>query len=287
MNAVLKRAAVAACLALAVAAPSAAAAPPKRIVTLTPFTANTVAELGVKPVGVGLVLGGSDRINPRLKGVKVLPLSHPNGPNMEQLATLNPDLVLSAPTWRKGHETMKQLKIKVVESEPTSVRGVPRETRRIGGLLGKGAAAEKLARKQERGVKAASKNIKTKPRVLVILGVGRTPFAFLKNSWGGDVVSRAGGRLLTEGLTASGGFARISDEVIVERNPDIIIGVPHGNPDDIDGIADYMRNNPAWQTTNAAKSGRIYVATGNSLLQPFTDPGRTIKDVRVKFLKNW
>ena len=31
-----------------------------------------------------------------------LPLSHPSGPNLEQLATLNPGLVLSSPTWAAG-----------------------------------------------------------------------------------------------------------------------------------------------------------------------------------------
>ena len=44
---------------VALAAPAQGA--PKRIVALTPFTANTLAELGVRPVGVGFVLGGAER----------------------------------------------------------------------------------------------------------------------------------------------------------------------------------------------------------------------------------
>ena len=51
----------AACLALvvlaaALAAPAVADAP-KRIVALTPFSANTLAEVGVKPVAIGQTLG--------------------------------------------------------------------------------------------------------------------------------------------------------------------------------------------------------------------------------------
>ena len=65
--------------------------------------------------------------------------------------------------------------------------------------------------------------------MLVILGVGRTPYAMLANSWGGDIVAKAGGQLLTNGLTSASGIARISDEIVVQRNPDIIIAVPHGN----------------------------------------------------------
>ena len=75
---------------------------PTRIAALTPFTANTLAELGVRPVAIGQTLGGHDRFDPRLRGVPTLALSHPNGPNLEQLAVRNPQLVLSAPIWRKG-----------------------------------------------------------------------------------------------------------------------------------------------------------------------------------------
>jgi ABC-type Fe3+-hydroxamate transport system substrate-binding protein len=283
---VRKGAAVALLASLAIAAPAGAAEAPKRIVTLTPFTSDTVAALGIRPVGIGLVLGESEPVSKRLKGVPVLPLSHPNGPNLEQLASLDPQLVLSSSTWRKGHATMRELHMRVVESDPRRVRDVPKQTKRLGELLHKPVTASRIVAQQKRLIKASKRGIKRHPRVLLILGIGRTPVAFLPNSWGGDVVRQAGGRLLTKGLRSSGGFARISDEVVVDRNPDVIIAVPHGNPDEIDRIADYMRDNPAWQSTNAAKNDRVYVSTGNSLLQPWADPSRVIRTVRTKFLKN-
>ena len=85
--------------------------------------------------------------------------------------------------------------------------------------------------------------------MLLILGVGRTPFAFLPNSWGGDMVRNAGGTLLTGGRNDRGGFARISDEVVVAEDPDVIIAVPHAAAKDIPSIARYLRSNPAWSTT--------------------------------------
>lgn len=273
-------------LALFAVAPATASAAPKRIVALTPFAANTLAQLGVKPVAVGQVLGGRDRIDSRLRGVPVLTLTHPNGPNLEKLATLRPDLVISSDTWNRGHRAMRQLKMKVEVSDPKTVSAVARETIRIGRLVGKEAQARRIAARTERGIREATRNIRKRPKVLVILAVGRTPHAMLENSWGGDVVKRAGGVLLTEGLRAGDGFARISNETVVERNPDIIIAVPHGNAEDIPKLARYLRTNPAWQTTNAARRNRIYVSTGNSLLQPWTDVGRVIRDVRRKYLGN-
>ena len=263
-----------------------AQAAPTRIAALTPFTANTLAEIGVRPVAVGQTLGGHDRLNPRLKGVPTLALSHPNGPNAEQLAVRNPQLVLSAPIWRKGEAAIQRLGMKVAYSDPLKVADVFAQTRRIGGLVGKRAAAERLAARQAAEVVSAQRGIRKHPSVLLIMGVGRTSYAMLANSWGGDVVRQAGGRLLTGGLTAGGGYARISDEAVVQRDPDIIIAVPHGAPADIPKLAKYLSNKAGWRTTKAARRHKVFVATGNSLLQAYTDPGATIRDVRTKFLGN-
>lgn len=268
----------------ALAAPAAQAAP--RVVALTPFSASTIARLGVRPVAIGQTLGGTDQYLSSLRGVPVLTLSHPLGPNLEQLAAYRPKIVLSSKTWQRGTPAMRRMRMTVYESDPNSVAAVGRETRAIGRVLGRTRAADALARKIEADVAAAKRNIRKRPRVLVILGVGRTPYAMLANSWGGDVVRQAGGSLLTQGLTSPSGTARISDEIVVKRNPDIIIAVPHGNPGSISRLAAYYRNNPNWRNTNAVRRGRVYVATGNSLLQPYPGVASTIRDVRRKFLKN-
>jgi iron complex transport system substrate-binding protein len=273
-------------IALSTAVLAAPAQAAQRVAALTPFSASTITRLGVRPVVVGQTLGGNDQYTASLKNVPVLKLTHPLGPNMEQLASYNPAIVLSTKTFSRGTPAMRKLGMKVYESDPTSVAAVGAETRNIGKVLGRTRAANALAAKIERDVAAAKAGIRSHPRVLVILGVGRTPYAMLANSWGGDVVRQAGGTLLTSGLTSPGGTAKISDEVVVKRNPDIIIAVPHGNPGDIPRLAAYYRNNPNWRNTNAVKKGRVYVATGNSLLQPYPGVASTIRDVRRKFLRN-
>lgn len=278
--------AAAACAVVLTVVPASAHAAPERVAALTPFTANTLAKLGVRPVGIGETIGGRERLEPSLAGVTTLPLSHPNGPNLEQLAGLAPQLVLSTPTWKRGEAAMRSLGMTVVESEPRSVGQVVTQTRRIGRLVGRTATANTLATAIERDIKSARRGIYRHPTVLIVMSVGRSPFAALRNSWAGDLVTRAGGRLLTAGLKASGGFARISNETVVARDPEIIIAVPHGSADDIPKIASYLRRNPAWKTTRAARNDRIFVSADDSLLQPWPDVGRTIRDVRRMFLKN-
>ncbi len=115
-----------------------------------------------------------------------------------------------------------------------------RQTELIGQVVGKRAAA-----KQARGRRSAPASRSPRaaperhPSVLLVLGLGRSVQAFMPNSWGGDVIAQAGGRLLTKGLESATeqGFAKLSDEIIVQRNPDIIIAVPHGPISNIPRIA--------------------------------------------------
>lgn len=290
-------AALALCAVLAfalIAAPSGDAAKKQRIVALTPFSANTLVAVGVKPVAIGQMAIGQKGLSPKLKKVKKLPLAHPNGPNMEQIAQIDPDVVLTSSEWRKGSQTMRDLAITVREMDPTRALDVPAKQRAIGYAYGSKRLTDKLVRKTKaeisyamRGSKSKRHPIKQRPRVLMILGVGRTPYVFVNNSWGGSVARAAGANLLGGNERGSGGFIKVSDEFVIAENPDIILAVPHGNAKDLPTIREFMKNNSAWSTTNAVKNNRVYVTMDDALLQPNVDVGDTIKRLRVAYLKNW
>lgn len=93
---------LAAVVALLLLAGTARAADPGRVVALTPFTANILTQLGVTPIAVAEPAAGEESLDPRLRNVKRLAMSHPNGPNLEQLVALRPDTVFSSPIWRAG-----------------------------------------------------------------------------------------------------------------------------------------------------------------------------------------
>jgi iron complex transport system substrate-binding protein len=221
-----------------------------------------------------------------LRRARVLPLSHPNGPNLEQLVNQRPQLVFTSSQWRKGTQAMRNLGMRVVETEPRSFGQVYAQTRRIARIIGRRAAGNRFVRRMILANRRATAGIRKRPRVMVILGVGRTPFTFLKNSWGGQIVRAAGGNMVTGGASGQGGFARISDEVVVAEAPEVIIAVPHANTNNIPELVEYMKNNEAWGSTPAALNNRIYVSTDNSLLQAGTDMARTIRVVRKAYLRN-
>jgi iron complex transport system substrate-binding protein len=275
-------------LLVAVLAPASAGAQkrPRRIVALTPFAANTLAKLGVTPVAVGQTLGGRERLSPKVAGVPVLQLSHPMGPNLEQLTALHPSLVLSSQTWAKGNQAMEAIGIHVESRDPRSISGALADTYKIGEAVGRKHAARELLKRMRTRIAGAESGIRRHPKVMVILGVGHAPFTFLPNSWGGSLIRAAGGELLTGGATSASGFQRISDEVVVAENPEVIIAVPHADPEDIPALTRYLKNDPAWSSTKAAKTGHLYVSVNNSLLQAGTDIARTITAIREAYLHN-
>src|SRR5262245_28495158 len=117
-------AAAALILALAVAGGAGAAKKKLKIVTLTPFSSKALVNSGTKPVASGKQAVGHKSSSPKLKGIRQLALSHPNGPNMEEIATINPDVVLSSPAWAKGSQTMRDLAITVKMMDPPTVNQV-------------------------------------------------------------------------------------------------------------------------------------------------------------------
>jgi iron complex transport system substrate-binding protein len=271
----------------ALVAPQAEAAKKQRVVAISPFAAQAMVQLGVKPFRVGQTLGATDRQRQMFRGIGQLTLTHPNGPNLEVMAKLKPKLVFSSNQWKAGFGALRQLGIKVVVADPTSPNGVYKNVLKIGRNIGRAKQARKLNTKIRKQVKSATKGISgSRDKVLVVLGIGRTAMAFLGNSWGGQLVKLSGGRLVTGGATNSGGFARISDEVVVAENPDRIIVVPHGTSEDLDQVRDYILNNEAWKTTTAWENKDIFVSGDNRLLQAGTDVGPTIRSIRGEYLEN-
>ena len=183
---------------------------------------------------------------PKLKGVKRLPLSHPNGPNLEQLAALDPDLVLSAPTWAKGNRRCRGSASPVAELDPRSSPASGATTRRSASssAAGRGGAARAIATQaavaaRRRDPQAPAGDADPRRRAHPV----RVPAEQLGRRHRQQRRRRAADRRAS---APSAGFERISDEVVVAENPDIIIAVPHGNADDIPRLADYLRDNPAW-----------------------------------------
>jgi len=275
-------------LAFALQAPSADAAKQKRVIAISPFAAQTMVQLGYRPYRVGMTLGATKHQKRLLKGIPAMTLSHPNGPNLELVAKMRPKIVFSSNQWSRGNKAMRQLGIRVVVADPLTPASVKKKVTQIGRILGRKKQARKLNKKITRQLNSATRGISgIRPRTLVVLGIGTTAMAFLENSWGGRLIRMAGGKLVTGNASAGGGFARISDEVVLQEDPERIVVVPHGTNDDLSRVAKWVTGNEVYKSTSAGQSGNIGISGDNTLLQAGTDLGATIRYIRTNFLKNW
>jgi iron complex transport system substrate-binding protein len=277
----------------ALAAPAAAQDDGPRVVALTPFSANLSVALGVTPVAVGDPGTGGAALVPAARELPPLRLSHPNGPNMELLVAKRPDIVLSSPVWRPGTPAIQRLGIEVYDDlEPQRLDDVPASVRRLAGLLGRDAEGATIAARLQREIAAAKRGApKRGPRVLVVLGLARYTMALLEQSWASDILRAAGARLVTDGIdpvTTVGEGAvvgSLSNEKVVELDPDVIVVVPHGNAGDIPQVKQFYRDYRPWRATKAGRTGKIYVAPNDRLLQAYSDPAAQIRFARRTYLR--
>ena len=72
--------------------------------------------------------------------------------------------MFNSPTFSKGSVGMRELEIKVVESDPHNIAESVAQTRRIGRIVGKRKQADKLALKLLKGVARRARRSATGPR---------------------------------------------------------------------------------------------------------------------------
>ena len=212
----------------------------------------------------------------------MLPLSHPNGPNLEQLASLDPDLVFSSQTWAKGNQAMERASGSTSSStSPRSIDGAFADTFKIGAIVGrKHYARDAPASRCAKQVARPRKGITRAPEGDADPRRRPHPVHLPPQQLGRRHRHQGRRRAADRRRRApSSGFERISDEVVVAENPDVIIAVPHANEDDIPSLTEYLRTNPAWSSTTAAQQrprlrlGRQLAAAGRHRHRPHDPQG--------------
>ena len=183
-NRILAAAAAIAAACLFAFLPAAASAAGKdekpKIVALTPFSANTLIKLGIKPVAIGEGAGGNSG-SIRSSRTSKLQLSHAaNGPNLEQLVVRRSRHRLQrADLERRPFDAIRDLGIRVVHGRPHLGRQGAVAIREIGGDVKQKKRAGRSRSRRPGQIKRSTSGSPPSPKVLMILGVGQTPYAFL------------------------------------------------------------------------------------------------------------
>jgi iron complex transport system substrate-binding protein len=233
------------------------AQPPQRIVSLGPTDSEILAALGI-----GSRVVAVDYYTDYPADMAAKPkITNANGEaNVEQIIGLTPDLVLSY-----GGETAatdKQLinaHITVFDLPAGDLGQSLVEIRLIGQLVHADSAATTLVGSFQKRIDAVKAKVAGAPKVSVYMeaddSTAGKPYVFGGGSFGDELIRDAGGTNIFASNTGGGGYPQVSDEDIIQANPQVIILTEDpnygGNPSAV-----YTR--AGWSGIAAVQSKRVF-----------------------------
>ncbi|SDI01143.1 ABC transporter substrate-binding protein [Paenibacillus naphthalenovorans] len=188
-----------------------------------------------------------------------------HGIDLEKIAYLSPDVVLgNYPMNTKDIPSVEGIGSKIMLTSANSISDIQKQIQLFGQLLQKESKANELILAIDQKVKEINPEENTvKPRVLLVYGAPGTYMAALNNSLSGDILVKAGGENIAADypkLENYPQYAQLNTEKIIQSNPQLILLMSHGNPEQVkDGFLKEMQQNAAWHSLDAVKENRVDV----------------------------
>ncbi|HRZ66888.1 MAG TPA: ABC transporter substrate-binding protein, partial [Candidatus Omnitrophota bacterium] len=154
-------------------------------------------------------------------------------------------------------EKMKKLGLNVIPVEPGDFEGLFRSVTEIGNACGKSKEASELVRNMRRSLDSLKAKVSGIDKPL-------RPKVYFE-IWNDPVMTAGKGSFIDEMITIAGGiniaddtgrpFSQFSAELVVERDPDVIIlGYMAGGP----SAAGLVGKRLGWSGIKAVKAGKVY-----------------------------
>lgn len=227
----------------------------QRIIAGTVVIAEIMDKLGLDAIAVPET---EKKLAKRFEGLPTI--GNAMEPDMEIVKSLNPTDVLSVSTLEYDlQDKFKQLNIPVNFLNFQSVDAMLFEIQKLGESYKREAQAEELVKELQKNIEAVQNVAGNKegPRVLILLGIPGSYLVATENSYAGDLVKRAGGINVMEGQEAE--YLASNTEYLHNSNPDIILRLSHGMPDEVVKMFDEeFKTNDIWKHFKAVKNGKVY-----------------------------
>ncbi len=252
---------------------------PERIISLAPACTQILFALGDgnKVVGVTDYDNYPYNFSAWIAAGNMTSIGGYSTPNMEAIASLRPDLIVSDNINDAILPNLRSLNYKVIVINPTSIDGVYQDLTMVGKATGAQTKAASVIANMTSTIsniqaKIAAANIATEPKVYYevwsdpLMSAGST-------TWINDVISKAGGVNIFANETQQ--YPTVASETIVSLNPDVILlptNMGTGTP--FYGTVQDVKSTPGWNTINAVKNDKIYVIDQDL----FAEPGPRVAD---------
>ncbi|MBF2013796.1 MAG: ABC transporter substrate-binding protein [Rivularia sp. T60_A2020_040] len=232
----------------------------KRVVALTSLSADIIHRLdATKLVGIpGSSLLRKDERFQKLPAVS----EGRTPPNIEKIVALKPDLVIGAVGFHD--QTFKKLKdigIRTLASETNSWDALIKHTQELAQATNTDPTT--LLQKYDSFLKDIPKSNNS----LLVLVSSQPVLSPNKNSWTGDLLSKFNVNNLTadlQGESIGQGYVTLSEEKIVQQNPELLLVVDPANA----GVITQLKSKNFWNKLKAAQNEQVYVFDYYGLVNP-------------------
>ncbi len=233
--------------------------PPRRIVSLSAHATEIICA-----IGAGDQLVAVERFANCPLGSPEKPEVDAFQPNLEAIAGFEPDLVYVFSNTDNIVDALRQIGTPVLyRMLPTSLEGVLEEILFFGRLTGREAEAQELVQSMRQRMDAVRERVagvERGPRIFHELDP--TYFTAAPSSFVGDFYNLLKAENIAAGAVDE--YPQLSAEVIIERDPEVIILA-----DEAAGVtADSVKERPGWDQISAVKSGRICVIDPDIVSRP-------------------
>jgi iron complex transport system substrate-binding protein len=226
---------------------------PTRIVSASPAVTEILFALGKEK----LLIGRTNYCVYPLQVSAIPSIGEIIDPNLETIASLNPDLVIASTHFKKEMaDKIQQMNVPIVVLvSQESFEGSYNMIRQVADIVDAKDKGDSIIRSMQKTVseiEAGAKTVKEKPSVYYVIGFGKTgDFTAGGNTFISNMISMAGGVNIAQDVI---GWS-YSLEKLIQKDPDIIL--IHN------GQKEMFVNTPAYKNLKAVKRNKVYEVDNN------------------------
>ena len=230
-----------------------------KIIATSPATADICDRLDLDLAGV--CSSSVSTIPKRYKDVTTVGTAM--SPDMEIVASLNPDWILSPISLQSDLQPKyENIGTDWAFLNLRSVQGMYRSIQELGEIFDREEQAAKLVNEFKDFYQEYKKKNEGKehPKVLILMGLPGSYIIATENSYVGSLVALAGGENVYAGSDQE--FLTVNTEDMKTKEPDIILRAAHALPDQVvEMFKEDFDTNDIWKHFEAVKNNRVYDLT--------------------------
>jgi len=238
---------------------------PRSIVSLSPANTEILYALGAGDQ----IIAVSEYCNYPEEALSKRQLPTGEKLSVEALVALKPDMVIMSKMNAMEDQIaqMEQAGIKVVVTEANSLDETYAMIRLVGQAIGKGKEADELVAGMQDSFAALKKKAEGRKPKSVYIEVSPLQYGLWscgKGTFVQELLDIVGAKNIFDDVT---GWSAVSEEQVIERNPDIIVTTLSPLTGIEDPVGEIMgRSN--WSEITAVKEGRVYMLDADMLSRP-------------------